>query len=207
MAYTNYEYLSTLIGQPHQALLYRVVASQPSQSEDEQKELAVQIEARLKQKDIAISDIVTGSSLSQMASDGLNILIAFLLFMAVLMAIVGSIGLTGTMSMNVLERTREIGVMRAIGASNRILMKMVILEGAVIGLMSWLLGSLLALPISQLMSDSMIRTIFNAPSRFHFTPSGIIIWLGVVSLLSILASVLPARNAARLTIREALAYE
>ena len=55
----------------------------------------------------------------------------------------GSIGLTGTMGMNVLERTREIGVMRSIGAVDRVVMKTVIIEGVVIGVISWLLGALL----------------------------------------------------------------
>jgi putative ABC transport system permease protein len=120
---------------------------------------------------------------------------------------VGSIGLAGTMSMNVMERTREIGVMRAIGASNGILMSMVMVEGVLIGLISWLLGSLLAFPISKLMADSISLALFDAPSNLGFTPTGFLIWLVVVVILSILASVMPARSAARLTIREVLAYE
>ena len=51
-----------------------------------------------------------------------NILVVFLLIMATLLAVVGALGLTGTMSINVLERIREIGVMRAIGASTGAIM-------------------------------------------------------------------------------------
>jgi putative ABC transport system permease protein len=65
----------------------------------------------------------------------------------------------------------------------------------------------LAFPISSLLSDSIGQALFGAPSKFGFTPIGFVIWLGVVALLSISASVLPARNAARLTIREVLYYE
>jgi putative ABC transport system permease protein len=207
VAYTDFDYLVKLIGQPNHAALYRIVASRPGLKPAAQEDLSRQIEAQLQSKGISISDISTGSALSQTASDGFNVLTAFLLFMAVLTALVGSIGLTGTMSMNVLERTREIGVMRAIGASNRILMKMVIVEGVIIGMISWLLGSLLAFPISKIMSDSITQAIFDSPSSFGFTYIGFLIWLVVVSLLSVLASVMPARNAARLTIREVLAYE
>jgi putative ABC transport system permease protein len=106
-----------------------------------------------------------------------------------------------------LERTREIGVMRAIGASDKILMRMVITEGMLIGLISWLFGSAFAFPISRAMSDSISQAIFDAPSNFGFTITGFAIWLVMVILLSILASVMPARNAARLTIREVLSYE
>jgi putative ABC transport system permease protein len=120
---------------------------------------------------------------------------------------VGSIGLAGTMSMNVMERTREIGVMRAIGASDRILLRMVLVEGMIIGLASWVLGSLLAFPISKLMSDTISQALFDAPSDFGFTLTGFLIWLGAVLVLSVIASFLPARTATRLTIREVLAYE
>jgi putative ABC transport system permease protein len=142
-----------------------------------------------------------------LASDGFSILTAFLLFLAALTALVGSIGLAGTMSMNVLERTREIGIMRAIGATNKILLRMVIIEGLLIGILSWILGSLLAFPISKLLSDSISNAIFGSASNFGMTPTGFLIWLGAVVVLSALASAAPARSATRLTIREVLAYE
>ncbi|RPJ47176.1 MAG: FtsX-like permease family protein, partial [Chloroflexi bacterium] len=136
-----------------------------------------------------------------------NILITFLLFLAVLTALVGSIGLAGTMSMNVMDRTREIGVMRAIGASDRMLMKLVLAEGMLIGAMSYGLGALLAFPISKIMSDGISLALFDAPSTSGYTPTGFAIWLALVVGLSFAASVIPARKASRLTIREVLAYE
>ena len=119
----------------------------------------------------------------------------------------GSIGLTGTMSMNVLERTREIGVMRAIGAVDGEIIKSVVVEGLMIGLISWMVAVLLSFPISfvllRIISQAMIDTIMP----LQITWQGFAIWLAVVVGLSVLASMLPARNAARLTIREVLAYE
>jgi putative ABC transport system permease protein len=176
-------------------------------TEAQQKQLGQEIEARLRTDGYDIADITTGKFLKNASADGLTILTGFLLFMASLTAMVGSIGLTGTMSMNVLERTREIGVMRAIGANNRILMTMVIVEAVIIGFISWVLGCLMAFPISKIMSDTISMAIFDAPSNFAFTTTGFIVWFFVVLILSILASVGPARNAARLTIREVLAYE
>ncbi len=207
LAYTSYDYLSQLINQPNQALSYRIAGGPAGMTPDQQAVLGKAVEARLRAYNVDIADISTGSSTSQTASDGFNVLIGFLLFLAGLTALVGSIGLTGTMSMNVMERTREIGVMRAIGASNNILMKMVIVEGTLIGLLSWLFSCLLAFPISKLMGDSINMALFDAPSHFALTPTGFLLWLGAVLLLSVLASVMPARNASRLTIREVLAYE
>jgi putative ABC transport system permease protein len=148
-----------------------------------------------------------GLAMLDTASESLDILVTFLLIMALLTATVGSMGLAGTMGMNVLERTREIGIMRSVGAGNRIIMITVIIEGMVIGLISWVLGAIVAFPISVLLSNILSVTIFETPIDLVFTPTGFIIWLGLVFVLSALASALPARNAARLTIHEVLAYE
>ena len=206
-AYTSYDYLSEVIGQPYKAVTFRVVASRPMLDSEAQDHLAQAIQTRLTAAGVRISDLTTGAFLTSIVGGGFATLTAFMLFLAILTAIVGSIGLTGTMSMNVMERTREIGVMRAIGASDRILMRMVLVEGVIIGLISYLLGALLAFPISKVMADGISYSVFDAPSNFGFTPLGFGIWFAVVVVLSFLASVMPARNAARLTIREVLAYE
>jgi putative ABC transport system permease protein len=207
MAYTNAEYLSQLVGMPGQAVLFRLVASRPDLTITQQEALGVKVQNLLESRGIQIAQVEAGLSVSQTAADGFTILTYFLLFMAILAAVVGSIGLAGTMSINVMERTREIGIMRAIGSSNGILMIMVIIEGYLIGLISWALGSLLAFPISNLMSNSISLALFGASTSITYTPTGFIIWFVVVSLLSVGASVLPARKAANLTIREVLAYE
>ncbi|WP_416181041.1 ABC transporter permease [Bellilinea sp.] len=109
--------------------------------------------------------------------------------------------------MNVLERTREIGVMRAIGAGDRQIMNIVLVEGLLIGLLSWLLSVLAAVPISRLLANTINNALFGAAAPLTFAPWSLLVWLGIVLVLSALASVLPARAAARLTIREVLAYE
>jgi putative ABC transport system permease protein len=134
-------------------------------------------------------------------------LVSFLLIMALLTASVGSMGLAGTMGMNVLERTREIGIMRSIGAVDREIMRTVIVEGVVIGGISWVLGAIISFPITYGLSVIVSLAIFNSMVNVHFTWLGFAIWLAVVLVLSALASILPARSAASLTIREVLAYE
>jgi putative ABC transport system permease protein len=134
-----------------------------------------------------------------------DIIIYILLAMAVLLAIVGGLGLAGTMGINVLERTREIGVMRAIGAGNAVIRRIVTVEGVLIGVISWAVGAALAAPfslgISALLGQALEFEVFNA-----FSVPGVFLWLGIVVVIAVLASVMPAWNASRLTVREVLAY-
>jgi putative ABC transport system permease protein len=136
-----------------------------------------------------------------------EVIIVLLLFMAFLLAVIGGLGLMGTMSINVLERTREIGVMRAIGASNRSVRRIFVVEGIIIGVISWLVGTILALPLSQLLGNMIGGLFLNAPLDHNFSINGVVIWLVVVVILSAVASFLPAWNASRLTVQEVLAYE
>jgi len=205
IAYATYDYVSELQNLPNQSLSYRIVTDEHSL--EYQKQMSATIDSYLRDLGYHVSETQAGLSTLETASNSLAILINFLLIMALLTALVGSIGLTGTMGMNVLERTREIGVMRAIGATNGQIMKTVIVEGMLIGLISWFLGAIFSFPITLLLSRIISLAIFNSPSQFVLNPQGFLIWLGLVLILSALASMLPARNAARLTIREVLAYE
>jgi putative ABC transport system permease protein len=136
-----------------------------------------------------------------------DVIVSLLLAMAVLLALVGGLGLMGTMSINVLERTREIGVLRAIGAPNRGVAQVFILEGIGIGLLSWLMGALLAIPMTQGLNGAVGGAIMGVPLSYSYSMPGLWIWLSAIIMLSALASFIPARNASRLTVREVLAYE
>jgi len=207
LAYTSYEFLAQITHQSGKAASYRIVSRHSGMTLAEQKLLVRRIQDHLESMGFNISDVTAGQYIVERTTNGLNILTFFLLVLAVLTALVGSIGLTGTMSLNVMERTREIGILRAIGAADRSIMNMVIVEGMIIGILSWILGTLLAFPISKILSETLSQALFSAPSKVAYSWVGFGLWLGIVILLSIVASVLPARSAARLTIREVLAYE
>lgn len=205
IGYANYEYLSQLSNQANQSFSYRVLLD--NHDPENQKIMSEKLDHHFRELGFQLREAKTGKSTMQRASEDLDILIAFLLIMAVLTASVGSIGLAGSMSMNVIERTREIGIMRSIGAIDKKIMEMVIIEGAVIGGISWFLGAIVSIPITYLLSNIISVTIFNSPIQVIFTWTGYTLWLMLVLALSVVASILPARNAARLTIREVLAYE
>ena len=206
-AYTNFDYLADLTNSPNRAFNFQILGDKKNLTATEQEQLKKSIETALDAKNIRIANLTTGSSDSSSSSGGLATLTVFLLFMATLIAIVGSIGLAGTMSMNVLERTREIGILRSIGASDSSLTQIVLSEGLTIGLISYAISILLSFPITRVLGDSVINAIFGNSANLTYTPQGYIIWLALVVVLSITASYIPARNAAQLTIREVLSYE
>lgn len=205
IAYGTYEYFSQETNLANRSVSYRVVTDQ--HDKPYQKEMSEKLDKHFRDAGYKLRQARPGLSALSNATESLDILVIFLMIMAVLTAIVGAMGLTGTMGMNVLERTREIGIMRAIGAVDREVMRMVIVEGMVIGGISWLFGLFLSIPFTYLLSLIVSLAVFETPIDVVFTPTGYLIWLGLVIVLSALASVLPARNAARLTIREVLSYE
>ena len=130
-----------------------------------------------------------------------------LLVMVILAAVVGSIGLMSTMSANVVERRREIGVMRAIGAPSLAIVGIFVAEGTTVGVLSWLLSLPFSYPGARLFSDLIGQVILDMPLDFVYSAGGVGLWLGIVVVLSTLASVLPALQATRMSVRETLAYE
>ncbi len=135
-----------------------------------------------------------------------NFLIVLLAIMAVLIGAVGSIALSGAISLSVLERRREIGVMRAIGASSWSIFRLFIGEGLILGWLSWLISMPISLYASKLMVYALGQA-FNLELVYHYTPAGLIMWFAIITILSIFASVLPARGATRISVRESLAYQ
>lgn len=205
IAYGTYDYISRYINLVDRSVSFRFVGKNLNSAA--QQNMAEGLDKYFRAKGFHVTEARSGKSTLATASESLDILVAFLLVMALLTASVGSMGLAGTMGMNVLERTREIGIMRSIGAVDGEIMRTVIVEGVIIGGISWLLGALLSFPFTYLLSSIVSQAVFNSPIAVHFTWIGFLIWLVVVLVLSALASVLPARSAASLTIREVLAYE
>jgi len=205
LAYAPYEYVSKVNNLVNRATSFRLVTDRHDRPYQDAK--AEELDKFLRDQGFKVRIAQAGRASLDTAVESLDTLVMFLLIMAVLTAIVGSMGLTGTMGMNVLERTREIGIMRAIGADDRAVMRTVIAEGIFIGTISFGLAVLLSIPFTYLLSTIVSLAVFETPITVVFTYTGYAIWLGLVLVLSAIASILPARNAARLTIREVLAYE
>jgi putative ABC transport system permease protein len=168
---------------------------------------ARELEQHMKKIGLRVNFLQTTQELKEMILAQFNVLVTFLLIMAGLLGIVGALGLAGTMSINVVERTREIGVMRAVGAGDRDILQLVMVEGVMIGCLSWVMGLVLALPVSKFMSDQVGILFIQSPLTFRFSAVGALIWLVVILVVSALATWWPARNASRVSVRESLSYE
>ncbi len=140
------------------------------------------------------------------ASAQFGVLTQILMIMTILMAAVGSMGLSGTLSINVIERRREIGVMRAVGASSRDVGYIFVGEGLMLGLVSWAAAIPIGLSVGPIFVKSL-GSVIDFPAEYFPAYHGIWIWLGIVVVLSILASWVPARRATRISVNESLAYE
>jgi putative ABC transport system permease protein len=134
------------------------------------------------------------------------VILTLLATMALLIGVVGSLALGGVLSLNVLERRREIGVLRAIGASSVVVGGQFVGEGLILGWLSWLIAWPLSLPAGQLMVGGL-STALGSQLVYQYTPTGPLVWLGIITILAIAASGLPARAASRISVRECLAYE
>jgi putative ABC transport system permease protein len=131
----------------------------------------------------------------------------FLIVVSCIIGGVGGLGLMTTMSLNVLERRREMGVLRAIGASSGMVWLMIVTEGSLIGLMSWALAALAAWPVSKGLGDLMVMLILKSGLDFYFAPLGLLIWFAVSISLGAVSSFLPAWRASQRPVREAIGYE
>jgi putative ABC transport system permease protein len=205
LVYVNYEYLNRLIKQPGQIFSLRVITA--SHEVEFQKSVNDQLLALYETRGIPVSSTQLSAEFIAEQKAQTDILVYFMLIMASLIAIVGGLGLMGTMSINVLERTREIGIMRAIGASNADIQGIVIIEGLIIGLISWSVAILVAIPITSVLTQGVGLAILTAPMPAVYGISGIFAWLIFTLLLATIASTLPARRASQLTVRDTLAYE
>ncbi len=173
-----------------------------------QAELSRRLREALQTQGFEIGSSQLMAESRRVLEDHLLLVAGFLMIMSQAMIVVGGLGLASTMSLSVLERTREIGVLRAIGARHRSILAMVQIEGLVISIASWALAIPLSVPMSVILGRTFgrimmpVRIVTLVPE-----PSGMLLWFVVVVAVSIVACAWPAYRATRVTTAAALAYE
>ena len=164
------------------------------------------IEQAFVEGNVSVKVTVSEALLGEAVSGHIYIFIVALMLISTVMAVVGALGLTSSMGTSVIERTREFGVMRAIGARSKTILRNIISEGVFIGLMSWVIALPLSIPLSLGIGYLIGMMSFRSPLPLIVSPAGLVIWLSVIVVGSIAASAYPAQQASRLTVRETLAY-
>lgn len=177
------------------------------QEKDDLARIVEKLKDLFRENHMEVSRTETLPELRTIWENTFSMVVGMLLVLAFIVAVVGGIGLMGSLWISVIERTKEIGIMRAVGARSTNIIAMFLLEGLVQGLLSWLIALPLSLAFSPLVANAMGQAMFQDRLDYQFNASAALIWLVVVLLISILAAVVPALNASRLNIRQSLVYE
>lgn len=157
--------------------------------------------------DLQFQGTGTAYEIQHLALSQYAISINMLLVLSIIVAIVGGIGLMGALSISVVERTRDIGILRAVGARSPLIMSMFVLEGILQGLISWGIATPLSWLIGYPVVSLLGRGVLDINILYYsYSYKAVLVWLAIILIITALASVVPARNAARISIQESLDY-
>lgn len=202
-AYVSNATYQKITGQDERYKNYRIVMKQ--HDDIFIKTVTKRIETALTQHQFKVNYSLTETKLRHEIDAHFTLLIKAIFYIAVLMGMVGVLGLASVLSTHITERIREFGIMRSIGARSFVIVRNIIFESFFIGLMSWMIAIVLSLPLSIAISKFLGELIFDEafPLAVSFTAQWV--WLLIVVTGAILASLYPAKKAARITIRESFA--
>ena len=151
--------------------------------------------------------VTSRKEMQQARADTMNSMSTFLLAIAAVSLIVGSIGIANTMFTSVLEKTKEIGIMKAIGARNPDILLIFLFNAGFIGLVGGIFGVILGTMLSGFMPALMGGGLPMARGGTIVTLNSIIMALSVSVIVGILAGIIPAYQASKLRPVDALRYE
>ncbi|MFO0580582.1 MAG: FtsX-like permease family protein [Polyangia bacterium] len=176
---------------------------------DAVEQIKAQLETHLESAGIAVVQATTKTESRYSFDQHMVMIYVFLIIVSCILAAIGVLGLMTTVSLNVSERRREIGVLRALGATPGRVAQIVIIEGLVVGLLAWLVATLAVVPLTKVIGDQILRRMLSSGTEITlgFEPAGCAIWLAVTLAGSTLASLWPARQASRVSVHEALLHE
>lgn len=162
-------------------------------------------------KDKKDFSITTTQAMQERMSQVTQTMTVFLSAIAVVSLIVGGIGIANTMFMSVMERTRQIGILKALGTTNWEVMKLFLVESGLLGLVGGAFGVLFGVIVSDMITKAGIRLI-GIPGGGRATttlvaPELILFALAFSIIIGIISGVFPAKRAAELQPVEALRYE
>jgi putative ABC transport system permease protein len=151
--------------------------------------------------------ILTPEELLNSFQSILVIITAFLISVAGISLVVGAIGIANTMYTSVLERTKEIGVMKAIGARNSDILLIFVIEAGLIGMVGGILGVALGIGVSKAMEYVAINQLGTNLLRAAIPPYLVIGCIFFAFIIGAVSGILPARHASKIKVVDAIRYE
>lgn len=160
-------------------------------------DLKKSIERAISQTDLKVFYVMSQAERAKIIFDHLNIILTLFSLLSFLVLLISTLGMAASTGTNIMERTREIGVMRAIGATPKIIYRLFVTEGVVVSSAGITLGFLLSLPLSLYAARFFGKMILGngVPLQFAFSRTGFVITLAITLVFGWLASRIPARKA------------
>jgi len=139
--------------------------------------------------------ILTPERMANMVNQIISIIEALLVSIAAIALLVGAVGIMNTMYMSVTERTREIGVMKAVGATRRQIMTVFLVEAGLLGLVGGFVGTVLGLGITSV-AEKILQAMVLDTYRASYNPAVIISLIAFSAVMGIVSGYLPAKEGA-----------
>ncbi|MEL4304490.1 ABC transporter permease [Methanococcoides sp. LMO-2] len=171
--------------------------------EDIEEKLMISRHVTENDRDFSVSD---PQSQLESATEMMDSMSLFLAAIAGVSLVVGSVGIANTMFTSVMERTKDIGTMKAIGAKNRDIMMIFLFNSAMVGLVGGILGILLSLVLTSLLPNLGL-TIMRSSMGSTLSPELVLIGISIAIFVGIVSGVVPAYNASKMKPVDALRYE
>jgi putative ABC transport system permease protein len=203
--YTSPQRFEQETGEP--GLTGGVRVSLESADERSADEHIASIEGALDNSGVKVTQSVSQAQLGRALGGHLFILIVTLVVMSILMATVGVMGLGSAMTISVLERTREIAVMRVIGARAWTIRRTVIGEAVLVGALSAGISLVLSVPLTIFVDWIVGTASFGPALGTGLSAAATPLWLAITVVGAVTASAYPSWKASKLTIREALGFQ
>ncbi len=204
VAYVQAEAVATAVDQPGRANVFTVQLAAGA----DHGEAADRLGASAQDAGLPVGQVQTSAQLREGFEGIVTIAIALLLFIGAILGVVAIIGVAGTMTLGVFEQTREIGVLRTLGATTWAVRRLLLVQGVAVAGIGGLIGIALSVPVAWLLGGAMEATVISpAQLPTGFSWLAVAIWIPAALTIGALGATQPARIAARLTVRDTLAYE
>jgi putative ABC transport system permease protein len=172
-----------------------------------QRNITKDMESKFRAAGVNLSDNWNINVLRKAFIDHLKVIISFLSVIALFAVVVGGLGISSTIGINISERRHETGVLRAIGADAKRIYSLILSEVLIMGFAGWLIGTVLSYPVSTIVGNYFGQIFLHSDLRNILSISGSAVWLVISLTVALVSGYIPARKAAYAPLRDMLSYE